>query len=180
MYTAPDVITTDRLVLRRPRLADARAKYDYSRDPDVARFMDWVPHTNLDSALAVVERATARWESGEEYSWTITVKPTDSAAGSIGCHVQGHAVELGFVLAKAYWGQGFATEAAKAVFAWAAGCDEVWRIWATCDVDNTASTRVLAKLGMVREGVLRRVAIRPNLDPGIPRDVLIYSWVREA
>jgi len=180
MYTAPDVITTARLVLRRPQPADARAKYDYSRDPEVARYMDWVPHADLDSALAVVERAAIRWESGEEYSWTITVKPTDSAAGSIGCHVQGHAVELGFVLAKPYWGQGFATEAAKAVFAWAASCDEVCRIWATCDVENTASTRVLAKLGMVQEGLLRRGAIRPNLAPGIPRDALIYSWVREA
>jgi ribosomal-protein-alanine N-acetyltransferase len=180
MYTPPDLISTERLVLRRPKPADARAKYDYSRDPEVARYMDWMPHTSLDSALAVVERAATRWDSGEEYSWTITVKPTDSAPGSVGCHVQDHAVELGFVLAKPYWGQGFATEAAKAVFAWAASCDQVYRIWATCDVENTASTRVLAKLGMLREGVLRRAAIRPNLAPGVPRDVLIYSWVREA
>ena len=50
----------------------------------------------------------------------------------------------------------------KAVFAWAASCGEVCRIWATCDVENTASTRVLAKLGMVREGILRRWAIRPT------------------
>ena len=180
MYTAPEVITTERLILRRPKPGDARAKYDCSRDPEVARYMAWVPHANLDSALAVVDRAATRWESGDEYSWTITVKPTDSAVGSVGCQVQGHAVELGFVLAKPYWGQGFATEAAKAVFAWAASRDEVCRIWATCDVENTVSTRVLAKLGMVREGVLRRWAIRPNLAPGVPRDAFVYSWVREA
>ena len=180
MHSPPEVITTDRLVLRRPNAADATAKYEYSRDPEVARYMDWVPHADLDSALAVIRRATTRWESGEEYSWSVTVKPTDAAVGSVGCQVQGHAVELGFVLAKLCWGQGFATEAAKAVFAWAVSCDEVCRIWATCDIDNAASTRVLAKLGMVREGILRRGAIRPNLAPGVPRDALVYSWVREA
>ena len=180
MHPPPEVITTDRLVLRRPHAADAKAKYEYSRDPEVARYMDWVPHADLASALAVVGRSAIRWESGEEYSWTITVKPTDAAVGSVGCQVQGHAVELGFVLAKPHWGQGFATEAAKAVFAWAVSCNEIYRIWATCDVDNTASTRVLAKLGMVREGVLRRWAFRPNLAPAIPRDALVFSWVREA
>jgi ribosomal-protein-alanine N-acetyltransferase len=180
MHSPPEVITTARLVLRRPNAADAGAKYEYSRDPEVARYMDWVPHPDLASALAVVGRAANRWKSGEEYSWTITVKPTDAAVGSVTCQMQGHAVELGFVLARPYWGQGFATEAAKAAFAWAASCDEVYRIWATCDVENTASVRVLAKLGMAREGILRRWAIRPNLAPGAPRDAFVYSWAREA
>jgi RimJ/RimL family protein N-acetyltransferase len=180
VYTASDVITTERLILRRPKPADAKAKYEYSRDPEVARYMDWVPHPDLGSALAVVERAAARWESGEEYSWVITVKPADLAVGSVGCHMQRQAVELGFVLARPYWGQGYATEAAKAVFAWAASCEGVCRIWATCDIENTGSTRVLAKLGMVREGILRRWAFRPNLAPAVPRDAVVYSWVREA
>jgi RimJ/RimL family protein N-acetyltransferase len=42
-------------------------------------------------------------------------------------------------------------------------------------MENTASTRVLAKLGMVREGILRRWAIRPNLAPAVPRDAVVYS-----
>jgi len=180
VYAAPEVIDTERLVLRRPKPDDAAAKYEYSRDLAVARYMDWVPHADLRDAVALVEDAAARWESGEEFSWVITVKPADLAVGSVGCHVRDHAAELGFVLARPYWGQGYATEAAMAVFAWAAGCEDLCRIWATCDVENTLSVRVLEKLGMVREGVLRRWAIRPNLAPGVPRDAFVYSWIREA
>ena len=179
MQHPPEVITTQRLVLRRPKSADAVAKFEYSRDPEVARYMDWVPHASLRDAAALVEGAASRWESGEEYSWVITVRPDDHAVGSVGCSPRGHAVELGFVLSRDYWRRGFATEAAKAVLEWAATLDGVFRVWATCDAENTASARVLEKIGMSREGVLRRWAIRPNLEPGVPRDAFIYSWVRD-
>lgn len=174
------MIETERLVLRRPTPKDAAAKYEYSRDPMVIRYMDWEPHPDLASAIAVVERGAARWESGEEFSWVITAKPADVAIGSVGCHMRGHAAELGFVLARPHWGRGYATEAAGAVFAWAASCEGLFRIWATSDIENTASARVLEKIGMAREGVLRRWAVRPNLAPGIPRDAVMYAWVREG
>ena len=180
MRPPPEVIGTDRLVLRRAKLDDSVAAYEYSRDPDVARYMDWVPHPNLRSAVARVEGAAARWESGDEYSWVITVRPADLAVGSVGCRVRDHAIDMGYVLARSCWGHGYATEAAQAVFAWAVSCEDVFRIWATCDVDNVASVRVLEKIGMSREGVLRRWAIRPNLAPGVPRDAFVYSWVREV
>jgi RimJ/RimL family protein N-acetyltransferase len=179
MHDPPELITTERLVLRRPKAADASAKYEYSRDPEVARFMDWTPHASLRDAATLVEAAASRWESGEEYSWVITVRPHDNAVGSVGCRVQGHAVELGFVLSRDHWGRGFATEAAKAILEWASTIDGVFRVWATCDTENTASARVLEKIGMSREGVLRRWAIRPNLAQGVPRDAFIYSWVRD-
>jgi pimeloyl-ACP methyl ester carboxylesterase/RimJ/RimL family protein N-acetyltransferase len=135
--------------------------------------MDWPPHGNLRDALAIVERAACLWESGEEYSWVITVRPDDRAMGNVGCRVRGHAVELGYVISRDYWGRGYATEAAKAVFDWAAAVEGVYRVWATCDVENTASVGVLEKIGMSREGVLRCWAIRPNIDPVVPRDALI-------
>ena len=180
MHPPPQVITTGRLVLRRPKPSDAAAKYSVSRDPEVNRYMDWLPHKSVSDATALVDGAASRWETGEEYSWVITVKPDDRAAGSVACRVRGHAVDLGYVLSREYWGRGYATEAAKAVFEWAARLEGVQRIWATCDVDNVASVRVLEKIGMSREGVLRRWAIRPNLAPGVPRDAFVYSWVREA
>ena len=60
------------------------------------------------------------------------------------------------------WGRGLATEATAAVFDAAREIDDVARFWATCDVDNRASARVLEKLGMREEGVLRRWSERPN------------------
>ena len=180
MQNPPDRLTTRRLVLRRPRLSDAAAKFAYARDPEVTRYMDWVAHTGERDAEAFIQGAAARWESGEEYTWSITVEPEDRAIGSVACRVRGHAVDLGYVLARDYWGRGYATEAARAVLDWAATLEGVCRIWATCDVENAASARVLEKIGMSREGVLRRWAIRPNLAPAVPRDAFVYSWVREA
>jgi RimJ/RimL family protein N-acetyltransferase len=108
----------------------------------------------------------------------ITVKPDDRAAGSVACFVRGHAAEVGFLLGRRYWGRGYATEAAKAVFNWAVSSDAVFRVWATCDVENETSAHVLEKIGMSREGVLRRWATRPNIAPGVPRDAVVYAWAR--
>jgi [ribosomal protein S5]-alanine N-acetyltransferase len=63
-------------------------------------------------------------------------------------------VELGYALARAYWGRGFATEAGTAVVAWALERPEIHRVWAVCDAENVASARMLEKLGMRREGPL--------------------------
>jgi ribosomal-protein-alanine N-acetyltransferase len=180
MHGAPETITTARLVLRRPKSSDAAAVYEYGRDLEVTRYMDWRTHTGVADATAFLQDAARRWESGEEYSWAITVKPDDQPVGSIGCRVRGHTVDLGYVLSRNHWRRGYATEAARAILEWACALEGVYRVWATCDVENTASARVLEKIGMSREGVLRRWAVRPNLPSQPPRDAFVYSWVREA
>lgn len=178
MISPPHVITTERLVLRRPTMADAQARFAYSTDPEVARYMDWHSPASLGDVTARIAAAAAKWKSGEEYSWAVTVKPSDRAVGGVACFLKGHSAEVGFVLARECWGRGYAAEAAKSVLEWAAGVDAVFRVWATCDTENAASVRVLEKIGMRREGVLRRWTIRPNLDPQVPRDAFVYSWVK--
>ena len=51
MLPAPEIIATDRLLLRRPLLSDAEALFEYGRDPDVTRYMDWPTHTGIETAL---------------------------------------------------------------------------------------------------------------------------------
>ncbi len=63
---------------------------------------------------------------------------------------------------------------------WATSIEEIFRIWATCDVQNPASARVLEKAGMTKEGILRRRTRRPNLGSDVPRDDLVYSWARKS
>jgi ribosomal-protein-alanine N-acetyltransferase len=71
------------------------------------------------------------------------------------------------------------TEAAGAVVNWAVAQPQVYRVWATVDLENRASQRVLEKVGMTREGVLRRWLVAPTLGP-VPRDVWCYARIREA
>ena len=89
----------------------------------------------------------------------------------------GFKADIGYVLAKPYWGRGLMTEAVRAVVDLAFTDPQIHRVWAVCDIDNTASARVLEKSGMTREGVLRRWTIHPNVSD-LPRDVLCYSRVR--
>jgi [ribosomal protein S5]-alanine N-acetyltransferase len=171
---APETIATERLVLRKPKASDAPAVYEYGRDPEVARYMDWPRLRGLDEAIASTERALQRWDSGAEYTWRVTVRPDDTPIGAVACRLSGRTADIGFVLARPHWGKGFATEAARGVFDWASALEGVDRVRATCDVENVASARVLERIGMSREGILRRAAVRPNLPSPEPRDVFVY------
>ena len=81
-------------------------------------------------------------------------------------------------MARRFWRNGYATEAASAVVEWIFSVRSVWWLAATCDVENLASARVLEKAGLTREATLRRAIVRPNLSPE-PRDAFLYSKVRE-
>jgi ribosomal-protein-alanine N-acetyltransferase len=176
----PEQLDTARLRLRRSKPEDVQAVFEYGSDPEVARYADWPRLTRLEDASRVVASASSRWESAEEYTWRLTVKPDDVPMGGVGCSIDGHRAELGYLVHRELWGRGYATEAAGAVFEWLRSVATVLRIQATCDIDNVGSVRVLEKLGMTRECTLRRWAVRPNL-PGEPvRDAFLYAWVREA
>lgn len=175
---APAVITTDRLVLRRPLLSDADDVYAYARDPEVTRLLVWPTHTSIADSLAFLETCQPRWESGDEYCWAITIKPEDRVVGMIGCRVRQYDADFGYVLNQQAWGQGYATEAGRAVVTWLRSLSHLYRIWATCAPDNRASVCVLEKLGLTCEGRLRRSTIRPNVSPS-PQDTLIFALVRD-
>jgi RimJ/RimL family protein N-acetyltransferase len=86
---------------------------------------------------------------------------------------------IGYVLARSEWGKGYMPEAAKALLDWAMNRREIYRVWAVCDVENTASARVLEKIGMKREGTLSRWIIHPNVSDE-PRDCYCYALVKQT
>jgi len=173
----PDVIDLRRLRLRRPKASDAEALFECSSDLEVARFMDWSVSTSIAQVIARLKERESRWTSGEEFYWVITLPNEDRAIGAIACRVEGHSADFGFFVNRRYWRNGYATEASKAVVDLLRGFPTVSRLWATCDVQNVASARVLEKVGLSREGTLPRSIVRPNLSSEA-RDAFVYSWVR--
>jgi RimJ/RimL family protein N-acetyltransferase len=85
-----------------------------------------------------------------------------------------HRANFGYVLARPYWGNGFMPEAIAALVKITLEPLTIYRIEATCDVENKASARALEKSGFLREGLLRRYIIHPNISPE-PRDSLLYA-----
>ncbi len=178
MIHIPEVITTDRLTLRRPALTDAADIYSYAHDPEVTRYMVWPTHSDIAESLAFLEACGPRWESGEESCWVITVTPENRAIGAIGCRIREYDADFGYVLNRTGWGRGYATEAARVVVTWLKSLPGICRIWATCDTDNIASVRVLEKTGLSCEGRPRRSTIRPNVSP-TPRDTFVFAFVHD-
>lgn len=176
---APETIDLQRIRLRRPRLSDAEAIFEYGSDPEVARYADWPVRTAIEPLVESLRERSARWDSGDEFNWVITLPEEDRAIGGVSCRVVQHAAEFGFLVNRRYWGNGIATEAARAIVQWASSLPTVWRVWATCDTENLASVRVLEKVGLSREGTLRRWAVRPNISSE-PRNAYVYSLVRPA
>jgi len=179
MVKAPIAIETERLRLRLPTHFDAAAIFDYARDPEVTRFTNWAAHPSMAVTHAFLDDCAAKIATGEELSWVLTVPPDDTAIGMVSVRVRGHSVDFGYALNRRFWNLGYGTEAARAVVEWALGLESTYRVWATCDVDNPASARVLEKVGLTREGVLRCWEVRPNLSPE-PRDAYVYARVRRA
>jgi RimJ/RimL family protein N-acetyltransferase len=85
--------------------------------------------------------------------------------------------DFGYVLSKRYWNQGIMTEAMQPVIRYVYDLSNIYRIWATHDIDNIGSGKVMEKLGMQYEGTLRRSLIHPNIS-NIPRDGKYYSIVK--
>jgi ribosomal-protein-alanine N-acetyltransferase len=80
--------------------------------------------------------------------------------------LNGQQADLGYVIARAYWGQGIATETVCALTDWALAQPAIQQVWAVCAAENTASARVLEKVGMQREVSLRLWSLYPQKTPG--------------
>jgi ribosomal-protein-alanine N-acetyltransferase len=175
----PETIELQCIRLRRPALSDAEAIFEYGSDPEVARYADWPIRTSVDQVVESLRGRSALWESGAEFYWVITLPEEDRAIGGVSCRIVQDSAEVGFLLNRRYWGNGLATDAARAIVEWALSIPSVRRVWATCDTENLASARVLEKAGLSREGTLRRWVVRPNISSQ-PRDAFMYSHVRPA
>jgi len=165
-------------LLRKPRLADVDDIYrEYATDPEVTRYLTWRPHSSTGETRMFLAACRREWQEGTAVNWTLRLRGDTRVVGMLGCRLDGHKAELGYVLARRLWGRGLMPEAVGAVVAWLWTLPEIRRIGAVCDVENLASARVMEKAGMQREGVLRRWLMRSSL-PGEPRDCFVYSLVR--
>ena len=152
----PLVIETPRLVLRPHRLEDAEAVFAFAADPEWSRFLPIAQpyeRRHADEFIAkqiLLDRAV-------HPSWAIVL--AGEVVGGINLRLDPphRAAEIGYSTARRVWGRGVATEAAGAVLAAAFRCiPELNRVGARADTRNGASQRVMEKVGMKREGVLRQ------------------------
>ena len=175
---APETFEIARLRLRSPRPEDAKVIFDtYVQDPTVTRYLVWLPHQSIETTEKFIALCIEQWANASAFPYVITQKSDARLVGMIDFRPHQHGANLGYVLAKEHWGRGIMTEAARCVVEHALTQQRLYRVQAFCDVDNIPSARVLEKVGMRREGTLRRYVIHPAVSSE-PRDCYLYAITR--
>lgn len=150
---------TPRLLLREFRVGDYPAVHEFASDPEVIRYTDWGPNSPDDTTAFLAEAIEdAEALPRTRYALAIIDRTGDQLIGSVELRVTSRAHRrgvTGYALARQRWGQGLATEAASAMVRLGFDRLGLHKIEATCDPANHGSARVLAKVGMQREGHLR-------------------------
>jgi len=159
-------------------MEDATAIFEsYAQDPEVTRYLVWKPHKNVQETEQFLSACEQLWQTGKDFAYTIFLKDVGNLIGMISLHPMGFKYEVGYVLARPYWGKGYMTEALCALIEWAFTQPDIFRVQAFCDVDNLGSARVMEKAGMTREGLLRRYVLHPIISDE-PRDAHLYAIVK--
>ncbi len=147
------VLRTPRLVLRPLTADDAEAIFVARGDPEVCRYWSSPAHQTVTQTRQALREAEAAADSA---TWAITVVGSDEALGWVTLrHLRAGVDEVGYILRRAAWGQGYATEAVGGALEHAFEQRGKHRVSADIDPRNEASIRVVERLGFVREGLLR-------------------------
>ena len=109
----PPTLTTERLVLRPPRLEDADALFErYARDAEATRYLSWKTHESVDEMREFLSEELAKEGKQRDTHWVICRAGEDDPWGmATAFAASGRLVALGYVLARSLWGQGLMTEA---------------------------------------------------------------------
>ena len=151
-------LRTDRLILRRLRRRDAQALFDYAKDREVSDRVLWEAHRSLGDSRAFIRAARRQYRKGLPSVFGIELKETGALIGTIGfawLNGDNETAEIGYSLSRAYWNQGLMTEALEAVLRFAFTELHLNRVEAQHELTNPASGRVMDKVGMKEEGILR-------------------------
>jgi RimJ/RimL family protein N-acetyltransferase len=156
-FTAP--LDTERLRLRPLVSTDFDALFAYQSLPEVARHLYWEARSEDEVRLALEQKIAARaiHEQGDVLAIGITVRPSNHLIGDyvlVVTSAEHRQAEIGYIIHPEHAGQGYATEAGREVLRIAFEHLRAHRVVGSIEARNTASARVLEKLGMRREAHL--------------------------
>ena len=153
--TEPVELKTQRLLLRPFRLEDVGDAFATSSDNEWSRYLPSTPrpYTRRDAEEFVARQVLAPWDTWPRFAIVLGA----NVVGGIGLSVdQTHEIAgLDYAIDREHWGKGLMPEAARAVIGWAFKEYRIAKIYAWADARNAQSHRVMEKVGMTREGVLR-------------------------
>jgi len=177
-------IESQRLILRRFKDSDLASFMAYRNDPEVARYQSWDSCEEREARAFIREMESTRaGVPGEWFQFAIESKATQDLIGDCALRVDEHEpyrAEIGFTLARAHQGKGFASEAVSVLLDYAFDTLGLHRVVAIADCRNTPSVALLERVGMRREGhFLENVWFKGGWADEYLYAVLKDEWLRE-
>lgn len=148
------MLETKRLILRKYREDDFAAVHSYANCAENIIYMIWGPNTE-EQTRDFIKRELLKAEENpcKEHNYAVVLKDSGKLIGGCGLTLSGTCAEVGWILHRDYWNQGYCTEFAGELLRFGFENLDLRRIIATCDAENIGSYRVMEKLGMRREGL---------------------------
>lgn len=151
----PELIETERLIIQRLRYEDAEEIfYAYASKPEATKYLSWHTHRTIDDTRAFLRYAMEGWNAETDFSYSLRLQGINQLIGSFGLIHDNGKIQFGYVISPTHWGQGYATEACRAIMAMLRAKPLLYRVSTFVDRDNKASVRVLEKSGLIHEATL--------------------------
>lgn len=151
-YVELEILETKHLILRKFRADDAEGFYErVAGSQEVTKYMLWQPHKTVFETQESLNKILERYQNGQGYTWGIALREDDSIIGRIDLLRFDEAKDscsFAYMLGKDFWGQGYGTEALKAVFSFAFEKMKIKSIVADHMRENKASGKVMQTVGM--------------------------------
>ena len=151
-------LNTERLILRKISKRDIKDIYEYSKDPRTSKFLLWYPHYSLRDTKRHVRSILKRYKKGSFYDYAVVLKDSGKMIGTCGftrTYPLVDKAEIGYVINPEYQGRGFATEAVGRVLSFGFEDLGLERIEARYIVGNDSSLKLMQRVKMTPEGVIR-------------------------
>lgn len=174
-----DTIDMERLILRELKEIDIQEVHEYASDPDVSKYVPFGPNTLKQTKEFLSMCIEYQYEKDRvDFELAVIEKREDKLIGVCGFHISDRENRegwIGYCLNKMYWGKGYGTDIAKTLLNIGFNQFKLHRIYATCDPDNLGSEKILQKIGMKKEGYLRKHI----WSKGSWRDSLLYAILED-
>ena len=177
-HSGSKILKTKRLTLRPFQESDATAMFEnWARDPEVTKYLTWTPHKSVEETRARCAFCEEESKQPNVYHWAIELEGEligDIEIGEIGWTETGN---VGYCMAKKYWGKGLMTEAFREVIRFAFEEVGLHRIEGMHAAVNIGSSRVMEKCGLKYEGLKRDGFRLPSSDEWV--DIVVRGILKE-
>jgi len=168
----PPLLQGERIRLRPFDLADVEDVFAYASDPQTTRYVGWDPHRTRHDSTLYIQRCRAEHDGLSTFA--VEHLERRRVIGAVDLRLVSRIWrigEIGYTIARPYWGQGYNVEAGRLLIDFGFITLGLRRIQAICDVANRRSYRTMEKLGMIRD----MIVYHARFENGRPIDRYRYS-----